>query len=256
MSLDIAALKRTNAARWAAMHIKADRLAEFDRTAHRLCAPENKVRFQGVTDRLGGLGYSPVPWWFIAICAEREYGGPPRWNKQLAQGDPLDQVSHNDPGGRGPFLDHPGDKTPGYDAWTRGCLDALVDCGPYAAKWTDWSIGGILTLWEEYNGVGYALRGVPSAYVFSGSDQYESGKFIADHVYSAGTKDVQEGCAPLFSRMMALDKSIVIGAPIIIPPAVKKEINTTTVIVTKPPDDGLPLWRRILQNLTTPIGEL
>jgi hypothetical protein len=28
---------------------------------------------------------------------------------------------------------------------------------------TDWTPGGVLTLWEEYNGLGYAARGVPSA---------------------------------------------------------------------------------------------
>jgi len=150
----------------------------------------------------------PVPWWFTAIVSEREYGGPPHWDRQLGQGDPLHSVSHNDPAGRGPFLDHPGDTMPGNDAWTRCCLDALIDCAPHAARWTDWSPGGTLTIWEEYNGLGYAAHGVPSAYVWSGSDQYVSGKFVADHVYRPGVKDVQEGCAPLLARMMALDPSI------------------------------------------------
>jgi lysozyme family protein len=205
---DVPALIAANARRWAAMHIKADRIHEFDRTAARLCAQDAKPRYEGVTARLTEGGFQPVPWWFIAIVSEREYGGPPRWDRQLGQGDPLHQVSHNDPAGRGPFLDHPGDTTPGNDAWTRCCLDALIDCAPHAAKWTDWSPGGTLTIWEEYNGLGYAARGVPSAYVWSGSDQYESGKFIADHVYRRGVVDVQEGCAPLLSRMMALDPSI------------------------------------------------
>src|SRR5215472_1036530 len=205
---DIPALIRANARRWAAMHIKADRIHEFDRTAARLCAPDAKPRYEGVTARLLGLGMQPVPWWFSAIVSEREYGGPPHWDRQLGQGDPLHAVSHNDPAGRGPFLDHPGDTTPGNDAWTRCCLDALIDCAPHAAKWTDWSPGGTLTIWEEYNGLGYAAHGVPSAYVWSGSDQYVSGKFVADHVYRPGVKDVQEGCAPLLARMMALDPSI------------------------------------------------
>ncbi len=208
---DISALIAKNAARWSAMHLKADRIPNFDKTATRLCSPSAKVRYQGVTDRLTELGVHPVPWWFIAIVSEREYGGPPRWDRQLGQGDPLHSVSVNDPAGRGPFLDHPDDVTPGHDAWTRCCLDALIDCAPHAAKWTDWSIGGTLTIWEEYNGLGYANMGIPSAYVWSGTDQYVSGKFIRDHVFRASAVDVQEGCAPILVRMMALDPTIQFG---------------------------------------------
>lgn len=205
---NIEALKINNARRWHAMHIRAVRLREFDATARRLCEANAKSRYVGVQEKLRSLGKYPIPWWFVAIVSEREYGGPPHWNKQLGQGDPLDHVSTHDPEGRGPFLAHPSDSTPGNDAWTRGCLDALIDCGPYASRWTDWSIGGVLTLLEEYNGLGYANMGVPSAYVWSGSDQYVSGKYVADHVYRASAVDVQEGCAPLLARMMALDTSI------------------------------------------------
>lgn len=205
---NIVALKAANAHRWANMHMRANRVAAFHATAVRLSAPDTKARYQGVTDHLVAMKYQPVPWWFIAVVSEREYGGPPRWDRQLGQGDRLDAVSVHDPKGRGPFLSHPGDVTPGNDAWTRCCLDALINCGPYAAKWDDWSAGGALTLWEEYNGLGYAARGVPSAYVWSGTDQYVSGKYIADHVYNASAMDVQEGCAPILSMMMALDPSI------------------------------------------------
>lgn len=196
-----------NAERWNNMHVKANRIHEFDATAKRLSDSTAKVRYQGVTDRLLSAGFQS-PWWFIAIVSEREYGGPPHWDRQLGQGDHLDKVSTHDPKGRGPFLSHPTDITPGHDAWTRGCLDALIDCAPYAAKWKDWSIGGVLTLLEEYNGLGYANMGVPSAYVWSGSDQYISGKYVADHVYRASAVDVQEGCAPLLSRMMAINSDI------------------------------------------------
>lgn len=205
---DIAKLKAANAWRWSMMHLRATRIPAFDATAKRLCDPVAKARYQGATDRLVVLGFQPVPWWFIAVVSEREYGGPPHWDKQLGQGDPLDQISRHDPKGRGPFRDHPGDVTPGNDAWTRGCIDALVDCGPYAAKWKDWTVGGTLTLLEEYNGLGYAAHGVPSAYVWSGTDQYVSGKYVADHDYRANVIDVQEGVAPIIARMMAIDSSI------------------------------------------------
>ena len=205
---DIPALIAKNEARWHAMNLRDDRVPKFDAIAARLCAPDAKLRYQGVVERLQVAGFQAVPWWVIAVISEREYGGPPRWDCQLGQGDPLHQASTHDPAGRGPFLDHPGDTTPGNDAWTRCCLDALIDCAPHAAKWTDWSAGGTMTILEEYNGLGYAAHGVPSAYVWSGTDQYVSGKYVADHVYRNDVVDVQEGCAPIIARMMALDPSI------------------------------------------------
>lgn len=205
---NIVVLEAVNTHRWQNMHMRASRISSFHSTAIRLCADDAKARYQGVTNRLVEMSMQPVPWWFIAIVSEREYGGPPHWDRQLGQGDHLASVSIHDPKGRGPFLNHPDDVTPGHDAWTRCCLDALIYCAPFAAKWTLWTAGGTLTLFEEYNGLGYAARGVPSAYVWSGTDQYISGKYIADHVYRDNVVDVQEGCAPILAMMMALDSSI------------------------------------------------
>lgn len=210
MSVNIASLEAVNAHRWSIMHLQAARLPVFHEIATRLYG--SKTRYQGVTDALVRGGHQAVPWWFIAIVSEREYGGPPHWDKQLGQGDPLTHVSIHDPKGRGPFLDHPGDTTPGNDAWTRGCLDALINCAPYAAKWPLWTCGGVLTALEEYNGLGYAMRGVPSAYVWSGTDQYRSGKYVADHIYNPSVVDVQEGCAAILSVMMAIDSTIKFAA--------------------------------------------
>lgn len=206
--VNIVALEAVNAHRWSVMHLAAQRLASFHSTAVRLCDPVAKARYQGVSDRLSELKLQPVPWWFIAIVSEREYGGPPHWDKQLGQGDSLARPSVHEPRGMGPYLSHPGDITPGFDAWTRCCVDVLENSAPHAAKWTNWGVGGVMTLFEEYNGLGYAARGVPSAYVWSGTDQYHSGKYVADHVYRDGVIDVQEGCAPILSVMMAIDQTI------------------------------------------------
>lgn len=210
---NIVALEALNQHRWDNMHIAAARLPGLHARASVLCAPENKARYQGVTDRLAELAAKdpsihPVDWWFVAIVSEREYGGPPHWDRQLGQGDHLNEKSHNVPAGMGPYLNHPGDSTPGNDAWTRCCVDVLVNSAPFAAKWKLWTPGGVATIFEEYNGLGYAAMGVPSAYVWSGSDQYVHGKYIADHVYRANVTDVQEGCMPLLAAMMAVDNSI------------------------------------------------
>jgi len=206
---NILTLETLNAHRWANMHVKADKLAAFHATAVRLGAPDAKARYQGVTDRLSEIaGAYAVPWWFIAIVSEREYGGPPHWDRQLGQGDPLNQPSRHVPRNMGPYLPKLGDTTPGNDPWTRCCVEVLLNSAPFAGKWQTWTVGGTLTLFEEYNGLGYAARGIPSAYVWSGSDQYVSGKYIADGVFSATAVDVQEGCAPLLATMMALDDTI------------------------------------------------
>lgn len=215
--VNIPALIAVNQHRWENMHVHKDRLPGLHSAATRLCEAPTKARFQGVTDRLielaaKDLTIHPVPWWFVAIVSEREYGpdahGKMRWDRQLGQGDPLHAVSHNEPAGRGPFLDHPDDKTPGFDAWTRCCLDALIDCAPHAARWKVWTPGGVAMIFEEYNGLGYAAMGKPSAYVWSGSDQYAHGKYIRDRVYSDSVVDVQEGCMPLLATMMAIDPGI------------------------------------------------
>lgn len=183
---DLAALAKANAARWNTAKVTRN----FISIAKSLVGA--KARYQAVATKTG------VPWFVIAVIHERE--ASQRWDTQLGQGDPLDRVSVHVPAGRGPF------KT-----WEDGAYDALVNCGPYAARWVDWSTGGTLTLLEKYNGLGYANRGRPSPYIWSGTDQYVSGKYVRDGVYDPTCVDPQPGCAALIKSMMVLDRSIDFG---------------------------------------------
>jgi lysozyme family protein len=63
--------------------------------------------------------------------------------------------------GRGPFK-----------SFEDAAVDALAKCSPYAAKLKDWSIGGMLTNLERFNGLGYASKGIPSPTSGAGTDQY------------------------------------------------------------------------------------
>lgn len=191
---DINALKAANAKRW--LNMKVTR--SFNSVAQRLAAPQAKVRYQTVATRTG------VPWFFIAVAHERE--ASQNWNTQLGQGDPLDRVSVHVPKGRGPF------KT-----WEDGAFDALANCAPFAARNKDWSVGGTLTMLEQYNGLGYAARGRPSPYIWSGTDQYRSGKFVADGVYDPNAVDQQLGCAGLIKAMMAIDPTITFTSAVLAP---------------------------------------
>ena len=183
--IDIIALRRANAQRWANARLTRN----FASVARRLVSPDAKSRYQAVAEKTG------VPWAAIAVIHERECSQD--WTGSLAQGDRWDRVSVHVPAGRGPFK-----------SWQEAAIDALENCTPYAARNLDWSVGGTLTVLEEYNGLGYASRGVPSPYVWSGTDQYRSGKYVRDRVYDPNAVDRQLGCAGLLMAMMALDHSI------------------------------------------------
>jgi lysozyme family protein len=184
---DIAALITANQRRFAAARLLTAKSGAFRATARRLVAERD--RYQRVARMTG------VPWYVIAVIHERE--ASQRWDASIAQGDPWNHVSTHVPRGRGPFA-----------SWEAAAIDALVNCAPYAARNKDWSVGGTLTKLEEYNGLGYASRGRPSPYVWSGTDQYVSGKYIRDGVYDPDTVDSQLGCAGLLLAMMALDPTI------------------------------------------------
>jgi len=158
---DLNALSAANAKRW--QNAKLTRGPEFIPVAKRLGAA--KDRYVAVEKRTG------VPWPFIAVAHQRESSQD--WSGSLAQGDPWNKVSTHVPAGRGPFK-----------SWEDAAYDALVNCGPFTARNKDWSIGGLLTLLEQYNGLGYfngpvsKRNGVvvarypsqPSAYIWAGTD--------------------------------------------------------------------------------------
>lgn len=186
--VDFTALTAVELKRW--QNAKLIRKSESDGVARRLVAA--KARYQVVEQATG------VPWFVIAVIHERE--SSQSWKGSLAQGDDWSKVSVNVPQGRGPF-----------SSWEAAAIDALVNCHPYLAKRKDWSLAGILIGLELYNGMGYATKGVPSPYLWSSTDQYKSGKYVADSKYDPNKVDAQLGCVALLKSMMALDPSISFG---------------------------------------------
>ena len=181
--IDLGALKAANAKRWANAKVTRN----FTSIAKSLIAA--KRRYQAVDAKTG------VPWFVIAVIHERE--SSQNWARSLAQGDPWNNVSVHVPVGRGPFA-----------SWEAAAIDALVNCGPYAARNKDWSIGGTLALLEGYNGLGYFKRGMPSPYLWAGTNQYRAGKYVADGKFDPNHVDNQPGCAGLILALMDLDPSI------------------------------------------------
>ncbi len=208
---DLAKLKDANVRRWAAA--KLTRGPEFLPVAKRLVA--SKQRYLTVSKKTG------IPWPFIAVTHQRESSQD--WGASLAQGDPWNQESTHVPKGRGPFK-----------SWEDAAYDALVNCSPHASLNKDWSIGGLLTKLEEYNGLGYVNHGLPSPYIWSGTDQYKSGKYIADGVFDPNAVDKQLGCAGLIMAMMSLDPTITFTGAVITQTTTLPPINPAPVVPAKP----------------------
>lgn len=198
---DLVALKSANEERWARCQITPSRHMEVNAVAERLVASAAKARYQEIEKA------TDVPWFVIAIIHERE--SSQNFNCQLGQGDPLGLPSRHVPKGMGPYFNHP-DDPPLQDAFYRCAVDVLENSAPYAARWKDWSIGGTLTLFILYNGIGYeAYHNEPSPYDWGATTIEQRGKYSGDGQFAANVWDTQVGCAAMLMAMMALDPSIV-----------------------------------------------
>ncbi|MDN5006476.1 hypothetical protein ACFQZO_37320 [Bradyrhizobium sp. GCM10027634] len=214
--VDLNALTRANADRWS--KAKLIRKTQSDNIAVQLL--KAKKRYQYVEAKTG------VPWPVVAVIHERE--SSQNFTTQLGQGDPLHRVSVHVPAGRGPF-----------DTWEDGAYDALVLCPPFLARRKDWSLSAALTALETYNGIGYAAKGVPSPYLWSGTDQYRSGKYVADGVYDPNKVDAQLGCAALLMSLMALDPSITFTGSKVTPTAPVPPAKPSQPSITNPSPGSL-----------------
>lgn len=185
-------LKQANQQRWDNCHISAEKGPLFKQVADRLTAAPAFSRYKAVEK------ITNVPWWFVAVVHERE--SSQNFNTYLGNGQALDKKTTIVPKGRGPF------KT-----WEDGAVDALTNCAPFASRNKDWSIGGALAMLEQYNGTGYATKGIPSPYIWAGTDQYSKGKYVADGKYDPDAVDTQLGCAGLL-KFMGVFKTAPTGA--------------------------------------------
>jgi lysozyme family protein len=125
-----------------------------------------------------------VPWVFVGIIHGMECGF--NFAGHLHNGDKLTARTVNVPKG------YPRTGAPPF-TWHESALDALrlrkLD------RITDWSVPHMLYLFEGYNGFGYRKRGLPSPYLWSFSNIYTKGKFVADGRYDPEAVSKQCGAA-------------------------------------------------------------
>jgi lysozyme family protein len=164
--------------------IKPSKFAEIDGFVTTVVA--NRDRYEVIGGPLG------VPWYFIGVIHALECGL--NFKRHLHNGDPLTARTVNVPKGR------PKTEQPPF-TFAESAADALQVDG--FDKVTDWSVAGMLFLFEKYNGFGYrrpSIR-IPSPYLWSYSNHYSKGKFSSDGVYDPNLISKQPGTATLLRRL-------------------------------------------------------
>lgn len=157
---------------------------------------KNKNTYKEVEKRTG------VPWAFVGVLHYREsacnmQGILHNGEKIIGTGKKTRLV----PKGRGPF-----------NSWMTAAVDELSIKGLKKGAQV-WSVEMCLYQGERYNGWGYYYKKTPSAYLWSGTNQYIKGKYIADHVWDGNAVDKQMGIVPVMKRLQQLDKEVSWGTP-------------------------------------------
>jgi lysozyme family protein len=146
----------------------------------------NQSRYEAVAALIG------CPWQFIACIHYRE--STFNFKRHLHNGDPLTGKTTHVPKGR-PLAGKP------PFTWEESAVDALrlqrID------QVTSWSVPIMLQRLELFNGVGYTkFHNMYSPYIFSWSQHYKKGKYVADGRFDPEFVDGQCGVALILKKIM------------------------------------------------------
>ncbi|HEX3499292.1 MAG TPA: hypothetical protein VHT04_08195 [Stellaceae bacterium] len=136
-----------------------------------------------------GLG---IPWYFVGLIHGMESGF--NFGTHLHNGDPLSARTIHEPKGRPPG------GTPPF-TWSDSATDALRVEG--FADQADWTLPHMLWRLESYNGFGYRLRGLRTPYLWSFSNLYVSGKYVADRKFDPNAVSQQCGAGVVLKRLVS-----------------------------------------------------
>jgi len=153
--------------------------AEVKLLVDKQTVPKNYDIYRQVEIKFG------TPWWFVCALHIMECSG--NFNTHIHNGDPLSRPTVNVPPNRpsSSWRSPPG-------TWLESCYDAiryekidLVD---------NWTLERALFWFEKYNGFRTRLEhNRPTPYLWSYTNHYTKGKFIADGVWSENTVSKQPG---------------------------------------------------------------
>jgi lysozyme family protein len=176
-------------------------LAGEYRACFDVCQPaaEHEKTIRGYFDHLpksrdiytsvgSGLG---IPWYFVGLIHGMESGF--NFGTHLHNGDPLSARTVHEPKGRPPG------GTPPF-TWSDSATDALRVEG--FANQADWTIPRVLWRLESYNGFGYRRHGLRTPYLWSFSNLYVSGKYVADGKFDPNAVSQQCGAGVVLKRLV------------------------------------------------------
>ncbi|GGE56557.1 hypothetical protein EV200_103122 [Pedobacter psychrotolerans] len=138
------------------------------------------------------VGSSKIPWYFIACAHYLECTFD--FKKHLHNGDPLSGYTVRVPANR-PKVGHGPPFT-----FEESAVDALKFMK--LNEISNWSLPTVLRKLEAYNGFGYfKYHSINSPYLWSYSNQYAKGKYVADGKFDAEAVSKQMGAAVILKRM-------------------------------------------------------
>ena len=169
---------------YATCEVRENRFDDIDPIVDRVL--ENQERYENVASKVG------APWFFIAVIHNME--SSMRFDRHLHNGDRLTARTVHVPSGR-PVAGEP------PFTWEESAQDALTLQG--IDKVEDWTLPRMLYQLESYNGWGYRLHHahVKSPYLWSFSNHYTSGKYVADGTWSDTAVSRQCGAAVIVRRL-------------------------------------------------------
>ncbi|MEZ4237003.1 MAG: peptidoglycan-binding protein [Myxococcota bacterium] len=177
----------------AAMDLTLSKSQQRELAAFKANYAKNYERYQAVAERAG------VPAMLVAAIHYRE--GSSNFGTYLHNGQKL---------GRTTTIVPKGIK---FDDWD----DAAVHALKMKSKLRD-EVGltadsrdpvAMATYAEAYNGLGYHKKGLPSPYLYAGSDVYEKGMYVSDGKFSKNTVDKRLGVMTILQAMDGFDPKAV-----------------------------------------------
>jgi len=146
----------------------------------------NRNRYEIAATDLGN-----IPWFVIGAINELE--STSKINTHLHNGDPLTARTVHVPRGR-PVAGNP------PFSWEESAEDALTLQGYNGTL--DWSTARILYRLEAYNGFGTRKKSLFTPYLWSGSQHYTKGKYVADGHWDPEAVSAQVGAAVILFALI------------------------------------------------------
>ena len=217
---------------WNGLRVSPSRKDAIDAVATRI--NNNKERYQQVAAKFPGM-----PWYVIGMWHYRESNNDFRGvlhngEKILGTGRKTTLV----PAGRGPFT-----------TWEEAAVDALRIKNLQNIR--DWTVERIGYESERFNGFGYMKFGVNSPYLWSGTNLYSMGKYVADGRYDPNHVDKQLGVMAIMRRIYDLHFATEPqkqSAPLPPEPVGEEHENSGAAIDEgKPASQSQTIWAKIMQ---------